>query len=315
MIDPKIAEAAFALKKDELSQPVEGQFSVVLLRVTEIEPGKQRTFDEVKGEIRDRIAGERVGQKLQALHDRVETGRAKGKPLKEIAEELKLPFSEIAGHRPPRQEPPTARPPIEHADAARIAEAMFEASPGVETETLELTDGGYAWFEVLDVTPERQKPFEEVKAEVKRQLSSRPRSARRSQPSPPSRSQRQTGGETGAVAKELGAKVERTKPFKRTATPPGLPHGAVQQAFGLAKGGAASAPTPDGKARVIFRVADIIAAPAATAEQTAALKAELAKQMRVDLLEQYVGGLRTRYGDTVNEKLLKQALGSRPSNS
>ena len=31
--------------------------------------------------------------------------------------------------------------------------------------------------------------------------------------------------------------------------------------------------------------------------------------MRIDLLEQYVGGLRTRYGYTVNEKLLKQALG------
>ncbi len=38
MIDPKIAEAAFALKKNELSRPVEGQFSVALLRVTDIEP-------------------------------------------------------------------------------------------------------------------------------------------------------------------------------------------------------------------------------------------------------------------------------------
>ncbi len=56
-------------------------------------------------------------------------------------------------------------------------------------------------------------------------------------------------------------------------------------------------------------MADIIAAPVPTLEQTAALKAELAKQIRVDLLEQYVGGLRTRYGYTINEKQLKQALG------
>jgi len=50
-------------------------------------------------------------------------------------------------------------------------------------------------------------------------------------------------------------------------------------------------------------------APFPTLEQTAALKSELAKQIRVDLLEQYVGGLRTRYGYNINEKLLKQALG------
>ena len=42
MIDSKIAAAAFALKKDELSKPVEGQFALVLVRVSEIVPGKQR---------------------------------------------------------------------------------------------------------------------------------------------------------------------------------------------------------------------------------------------------------------------------------
>jgi hypothetical protein len=111
------------------------------------------------------------------------------------------------------------------------------------------------------------------------------------------------------MANELGAKVVRTEPFKRSATPPGLPSAAVQQAFGLAKGAAAAVAAPDGKARVILQVTDIIAAPFSTLEQTAALKSELAKQIRVDLLEQYVGGLRTRYGYSINEKLLKQALG------
>jgi hypothetical protein len=113
-----------------------------------------------------------------------------------------------------------------------------------------------------------------------------------------------------AVAKELGgAKVERTAAIKRSDTPQGLPQAGVQQAFVLAKGGATHVPTPDGKAHIILRVADVIAAPPASAEQTAALKADVAKQVRIDLLEQYVAGLRTRYGYTVNEKLLKQALG------
>ena len=81
MIDPKIADAAFALKKDELSKPVEGQFAIVLVRVSEIVPGKQRTFEEVKGEIKDRMAEERANQEMQTLHDKVENERSAGKPL------------------------------------------------------------------------------------------------------------------------------------------------------------------------------------------------------------------------------------------
>ena len=48
LIDAKVADAAFALKKDEVSDVIEGAFAPVLLRVTEITPGKVSTFEEVK---------------------------------------------------------------------------------------------------------------------------------------------------------------------------------------------------------------------------------------------------------------------------
>ncbi|MBX9588697.1 MAG: SurA N-terminal domain-containing protein [Hyphomonadaceae bacterium] len=308
MIDSKIADAAFALKKNELSPPVQGQFSVALLRVSEIQPGKQRTFDEVKGEIRDRIGGERIVQKLQELHDAVEAERAKGKPLKDIAEQLKLPFREIAEiDRLGRTADGKAA--VGHSEAGRIAEAIFEASPGVETEAVELADGGYAWFDVVSTTPERQKPFEEVKAEVRVHYIEAER-RREMAAFAQKQAERITAGEgIDKVAKELGIKVMRTEPLKRSAAPPGLPASAVKQAFALAKGTATSVPSPDEKSRVILRVADITRAPDPTPAQTEALKAELAKQVRIDLLEQYVSGLRTRYGVSVNETLLKEALG------
>jgi peptidyl-prolyl cis-trans isomerase D len=308
MIDPTIRDAAFALKKDELSQPVEGQFSVALLRVPEIQAGKQRTFDEVKDEIKNRLADERVGQKLQELHDAAENERAKGKPLKEIAEQLKLAFRDVASlDRLGRA--PDGKPAIDTPDAGRIAGAIFESTPGVETETLELADGGYAWFDVVSITPERQKTFDEVKAEVRANYIE---AEKRKEIATFARKQTEriaAGEPLQKIAQELGAKVVRSAPFKRTATLPELPAAAVQQAFGIAKGSAASVPTQDGKGRVILEVTDITAAPDPTTEQGAALKADLAKQMRVDLLEQYVGGLRTRYGYTINEAALKQALG------
>jgi peptidyl-prolyl cis-trans isomerase D len=309
MIDPKIADAAFALKEGELSRPVEGQFSVALLRVTEIQPGKQRTFEDVKGEIKERIANERVGQKINELYEAVENERASGKPLKEIAEQLKLAFREIEEiNRLGKTSEGTSA--IEHVDAGRIAEAIFEASPGIETEPVELSQGGYAWFDVVSTTPERLKALDEVKPEVHNDYMEAEKRRDMASFAAKQVERIKAGEPMEKIAKELGASVVRTEPLKRSASPPGLAAAAVQQAFALPEGGVASVATPDGKTRLILRVAQVIPSPDPTAEQTQTLKTELAKQLRIDQLEQYVGGLRTRYGYTVNEGVLKQALGS-----
>jgi peptidyl-prolyl cis-trans isomerase D len=80
----------------------------------------------------------------------------------------------------------------------------------------------------------------------------------------------------------------------------------------MPKGGVASLPTADGRSRTIFRVADVIAAPSPTEEEATAIKADLTRQMRVDVIDQYVSGLRARYGYTVDEKKLVEALGGQP---
>ena len=309
MIDPKIAEAAFALKKDELSKPVDGQFTIALLRVGEIVPGKQRTFDEVKQEIADRLAEERANQEIQALHEKVENERSAGKSLKEIGEALKLPFREIA-ETDRTGKTGDGKPAIDGADAAKIAEAAFAGAVGIEPEATDLGDGGYAWVDVLAVTPEKQKSFEEVKDEVKANALEADR--RKEVTALAAKLVERLGkGETmEALAAETGAKVEKTAAITRNTSPQGLPQNAVQQAFALPKGGATSAPAADGKARIILRVADVIPAPTPTPEQTNRLKDEIARQLQSDVLAEYVAGLQTRYGLTVNEAALKQALGA-----
>ncbi len=310
MIDAKIADAAFALKKDELSRPVEGQYSVVLLRVPEIVPGKTRTFDDVKGEIHDQLANERVGQEIQTLHEQVEAGRAKGAPLKEIAAELKLPLQEVTGLTRSGKSG-DGKTVINHADAARIAEAVFNATPGVETEVIELSDGGYGWFDLVDVTPERPRTFEEVASQVKASFIEDERRKEIASRTSKLITARKPDEGLEKIAKALNAKIERTGPLKRTDTPPaGVTAAVLQRVFSMPKGAVDSAPTPDGRSRIIFRVGDIIEAPAATAAEKETDRSQATQQLRVDLLDQYVGGLRARFGITVNEKLLAQALGT-----
>jgi peptidyl-prolyl cis-trans isomerase D len=309
MIDTKIADAVFSLKKDELSKPVEGQFAIVLVRVSEIAPGKQRSYEEVKGEIRDRMAEERVNREMQSLHEKAENERSAGKTLQEIGEGLKLAFREIA-QIDRSGKTGDGKPAFEHAEAARIAQAAFSGLAGIEADATELGDGGYAWIDVLAVTPEKQKPYEEVQAEVKADALEQER-RKEIATFAAKLVERLTGGEPFEVlAKEIGAKVEKTGPVTRNTTPQGLPQNAVQLAFALPKGGATSALTVDGKARIILLVADVIAAAAPTPEQVNQLKAELARQLQNDVLAEYIGGLQTRYGLSVNDAVMKQALGT-----
>ncbi len=308
LIDAKIAEAAFGLKKNELSKPVEGQFAIVLLRVGEIVPGKQRTFEDVKGEIRDRLADERVNKELHDLHEKIEDERSSGKSLREIADGLKLPFRDIA-EIDRNANTGAGKPALEIAEAAKIAQAAFSGTAGIEAEATDLGDGGYAWVDVLAVTAEKQKPFEEVKDQAKTATIEQER-RKEIAVFASKLVERLAAGETmEALAKETGAKVEKSDPVIRTAPPPALPQNALQQAFALPKGGATSALTADGKARIILRVADVIAAPPPTQEQTDRLKGELARQLQTDLFAEYIGGLQTRYGLSVNDAALKQALG------
>ena len=77
-MDPAFENAAFALKKGELSQPVVSKFGVHLILVSDHVPAFQRSYDDVKGklmaELRQQFIANERDAYLSALQDE---GRAK----------------------------------------------------------------------------------------------------------------------------------------------------------------------------------------------------------------------------------------------
>ncbi|MGL4397787.1 MAG: SurA N-terminal domain-containing protein, partial [Hyphomicrobium sp.] len=97
LIDKTIADAAFALEKDKISDVIVGRFATVLLRVTQIEPGVVKTLADVKDQVKDKLASEKARTALQDKHDDIDDNRNAGKTLKDIADSMKLTYKEIAG--------------------------------------------------------------------------------------------------------------------------------------------------------------------------------------------------------------------------
>jgi peptidyl-prolyl cis-trans isomerase D len=309
MVDKAIAEAAFAAKKGEVSRPVQGTFALVIVRATEVTPAIVKTYEQVKGELRDTLAREKAIEEVQALQDKVENARGRGSSLKEIAEKNGLRLTEIAGVDRIGNGP-DGKPVAGILEQVRVLAKAFEAKePGADIEAIDLQGGGSVWLELQGITPQKLKPLDEVRAAVREAyLASEQRKAL----SELARKlvERLNKGETiEAVAKEQGVKVETSKPLKRADKSEPLPPSAIGNAFAIQKHAAAWAETADQKSRVVFKVSDIIVPAAPDKESADKLAREIGTQMAGDLAAQYLGALQARYGVNVNEATFKRVTG------
>ena len=90
--DATIAEAAFSLGQNQVSDVIDGAFGPVLLRVREINPSETRPLDAVAGEIRRELALAEADRILLDVHDSYEDARAGGSTMAEAARQLGLPL-------------------------------------------------------------------------------------------------------------------------------------------------------------------------------------------------------------------------------
>lgn len=309
LFDPNIRDAAFALEKDKVSVPVEGRFATVLLRVTAIEPGTSSTFDAVKQKVVDKIANEKAHVEINKLHDEVDDGRAGGLPLNDIAEKIKLTFLDIPSVDR-KGLLPDGKPAIDRPGGPAVIAAGFQGQVGVEQDPVELPDGGFAWIDVLGITPAVDRPYDDVKDDVKALYEKNER-ARQIREFADKLVERLKKGETmDAIAADAGGKVETTPPLTRATTPQGIARTAVAQAFALPKGGASSADSDDGLTRQVFQVKDVVPAPAPTKEQKERIATELRGNLENDAISAYVGSLQRRFGSSINHAAFDRLRGA-----
>ncbi len=309
LIDPKIADAVFSLAKDKVSDPIEGRFATVLVRVSDIQPAVNRSFADVKDQVKDKVATKKASEQLQSQLDQVEDQRSAGKSLKDIGAQMKLQFYEI----PELDRANKARdgkPAVIIADANAIVTAAFNSGVGVENDVIELSNGGYAWIDVLDITPQKQKPFEEVKADAKQVTISTERARLINELATKLVERADKGEAMSVLATAAGAaKVDTTPAFNRTTTPQGMSKDAVTRAFTLAKGTAGSAPDENDKTRIVFKVTEITPAPPLSAAQRTTVTSDLKNALADETLSEYVLALQQRLGTHIYEDEFKKASG------
>jgi peptidyl-prolyl cis-trans isomerase D len=309
ILDTAVADAAFALPAGGVSAPVEGRFGWSLVRVTKIEPGKERPFADVAAELKKELALERARAQMTALHDKFEDERGAGATLADIAKKLNLPTRVIeavdrAGRTP---DGVTVSGLPQGVD---LVSSAFSADVGSENDALSVPGGGYVWYEVLDITPSRERPLEEVKDRVAERWRQDQVAARLRAKATELLDKLKAGGNETALPADL--KWQTASGLKRDKTAEGVPARALGEIFSLPKGGVGSSEGDNAAQWVVFRLTDITVPPL---EMQSADARQLQDTLRTayaeDIIAQYVGKLQTEFGATINEAALNQAIGAR----
>jgi peptidyl-prolyl cis-trans isomerase D len=309
LIDPKIADVAFSIDRDAISEVIEGRFATVLLRVIEISPGRVSTFEETKEKVRDKLASSKATTLLQEKIDLVEEGRNAGKTKKQIAEELKLRYIEVPAADKDGKSPEGAAV-LDIPTPERVTRLVFRTEPGTLTEPVEIGSDGYAWVEVLGIDPPKQKSFDTVKAEVKAALIDSERRRLVKEFADKLVERLKSGEDFAKVAADAGGTPDKVETVKRNLVPPGLTEEAIEVAFSLPQGGAGSALTVDRSTRVVMKVAKITPAGEMPGSEKDKLVSELRRGLQNDLLIAYVTNLQDRLGVSINDKEVARVTGA-----
>jgi peptidyl-prolyl cis-trans isomerase D len=239
----------------------------------------------------------------------MEDERGGGASVAEAAKKLGLAAVTLdAVDRSGRQ--PDGQPVGNIPQGLDVVAQAFNSDVGVDNEPISYR-GGYVWFEVLGVTPPRDRTLDEVKDQVAVRWREDEIAARLSAKATELVKKLNEGGKFADEAAALGVQVETATSFRRDATLPGVPNGVVTAAFRTAKDSASQTEAAGGSQWVVFRVTDInTPAVDMASEDVKKLKDTLQRALSQEQSAEYVARLEKDIGTTINEAAVAQVVGS-----
>jgi peptidyl-prolyl cis-trans isomerase D len=309
IIDPAIADAAFALPSGEVSQPIKGQFGVALVKIGKIEPGVTPTYESVAAQVKKELATERARVKVGEIQNKMEDERSGGSNVVEAAQKLGLTAVTIdAVDRSGRK--PDGQPVTDIPRGLDVVSQAFNSDVGVDNEPIQFA-GGYAWYDVLGITPSRERPLEEVRAQVEAKWREEQISGKLRAKATEMVQKIEQGATLAAEAAAAGVKVETATGFRRDASLSGVPSGAITAAFRTAKDGVGQTSGSGGSEWIVFRVTDVTVPQVdAASDELKKLKDTLQRGLADEQIAQYVAKIESEIGTTINQAAFAQVTGA-----
>ncbi|MER9299539.1 SurA N-terminal domain-containing protein [Mesorhizobium sp. M0621] len=305
--DKAVADAAFALNANEVSQVVQGAFGPVLLRVTEIKPEVVKPLTEVSDQIRKDLALGEASRILLDVRDNYEDARAAGSSLADAATKLKLKIVTIdaidrSGLRP------DASIVKDLPQSPELIKAVFDAEPNTENDALTTADNGFVFYEVASITPARDRTLGEVRQKVVADWTAAETTKRLAAKADELEKRLKAGATLDVIAGELKLEKQTKRGVKREADDVDFGKEGAAAMFGVGEGGTGLIPSPTGDGQILYKVAEVFEPAGADASSVPDdAQKSFTSGMSDDLLDQLVAQLQTQYDVRIDQAAVAQA--------
>lgn len=308
MISPAVADAAFALKQDQYSDPVQGPLGAVILHVTAIEPGKASTFEQMKDKVRVELADEKARSQVYDVQNGIEDARAGGASLEDIASKNGLKVVKFTGVSDKGLT----------ADGKKIAglpeykdllESVFKSEQGDQIPPGDTGQGGYYWVRIDGVEPAKLQPLSAVRDDVVKLWKTEKRKAELDALAQTLVERGNKGESIDKLATSVGRSPLDSPELKRFSENDTFSRTAVTRIFAAPKGGFAYGPVGFGDSLLVMQVKSINdPQPNPQSADYKKLHDDILDAVQTDMITTYVAGLEKKLGVNINTQLLERSL-------
>ncbi len=299
-----LADAIFAAAPDVVAGPVKSAFGWNVIRVTKVQPGVSRTLDQVKDEVKNKIALDRGTDEVFARANKLDDALSAGTSLDDLPGDLGL--AAVAGTLDAHGKTPEGEDaPIPGTPELRqaILTSAFAATKGEAPRMIEGPGQSYYALQVEDVTPAKVEPFDEVKAQVAEDWTEAQKKREQEVKTAQLMTAAQAGGSLDDAATIAGLRLETTQPVTRNERSEHVAPDVQQALFRLKPNETTMVETAEGF--IVIRLTDVKEPdPAADPAAAAQLREALDRSLAQDITVVFATGLRDRAQPRVNRTML-----------
>ncbi len=309
--DPDLAKTVFAAPTGTVSGPIKGGLGWFVVKVTRVTPGSEKTFEQVKQELTDRLVAEKATDIVYPRANKLDDLLGNGTSLDDlpgdmglvaVAGTLDAEGKTAEGEIAPLPDPPELR-------SALIA-AAFQMHPGDQPRLTEAkAAGALAYFAVTveSVTPPGTKSFDEVKEQVGKDWAFDQQRRAQNMAATAMMTAVQ-GGQSFADAATVAGVVPHMSPaITRGQTEAAIPPELARIMFGLKKGEATMVETSQGF--VVAVVADVTDQnPDQDKAAFDKLRSDLSRNVAQDYATVFQDAVRLRANPRINQANIDQIV-------
>lgn len=297
-----LSDAVFALPLNKPSAPIKSPLGWHILRVTQIQPPRTETFEQVRPALALAAGRRAAAGQIETIGNHVDDALAGGGALAATAKKFGLKTTTIAAIDE-HGIAPDGKPITLPIDPNRVLKLAFAAAKGEISRVYHTEDGGIFVLRVDGITPPQARPLVDVKAQAVAAWQAEARKHKVAAEVKDLMAAVKAGTPLAAAARQKGLTATVSPPLSRSGGPDaGVPPQLVTALF-AAKPGAAVTVT-DASGATIAQLQKIVPSPAPKPADTKALSAQATQALKSDFAAEFTASLRQRDPVTIHHDVL-----------